>query len=170
MNTKLLSTIILLLFTSLNAKSQIDSNKITKNIIYIEGAGIGGYGSLNYERVIIRKTNLSFYVRGGLSTYNLKDYTTSFNPDIIIPMAINGLYGTNHKMEFGIGQTITSIVHANYSTWQPDRETNFHANFTIGYRFQKETGGMVFRINYSPIIEFYRFYRHWGGISLGFSF
>ena len=170
MKKKLLPIIFLLLITYFKAKSQIDSSQVTKNLLYIEVAGIGGYGSLNYERVIFRKRNLSFYTRVGLSTCNLKDYTDNFNPDIIIPMAINGLYGTNHKIEFGIGQTISNIVHANYTNWQTERETNFHANFTIGYRYQKDKGGVMFRCSYTPIIEFYKFYRHWGGISIGYTF
>lgn len=160
----------LLLISNFKAKSQIDTNQIAKNIIYIEAAGIGGYGSLNYERVVLKKIDLLLCIRVGLSTYNLRDYTTRFNPDILIPIAINGLYGNNHKIEIGIGQMISNIVYANHSNWKPERETNIHANFTIGYRFQKEKGGLIFRCNYSPIIEFYKYYRHWGGISIGYAF
>ncbi len=170
MKNKLLPIIFLLLIIDFEAKSQIETNQVGKNVIYIEGAGTGGYGSLNYERVILNKTHLWLCTRVGLSTYNLRDYTNNFNPDIIIPMAINGLYGNNHKIEFGIGQTISNIVHANYSNWQTERETNFHANFTIGYRYQKDKGGVMFRCSYTPIIEFYNHYRHWGGISIGYAF
>ena len=83
MKNKLLPIIFLLLIIDFKAKSQIDTNQVGKNLIYIEGAGIGGYGSLNYERVILNKTNLWLCTRVGLSTYNLKDYTNNFNSDII---------------------------------------------------------------------------------------
>ncbi|MDH5474493.1 MAG: hypothetical protein OEX22_02260 [Cyclobacteriaceae bacterium] len=170
MRNAIIPIIFLLLFIDFEIKSQIDTTLVSKNVLYFEGAGIGGYGSINYERLIFRKANLWVNTRVGLSTYNLKDYTAKFNPDIILPFAINGLYGNNHKIEFGIGQTISNSVSANYSTWQPERVTNFHANFTIGYRFQKKTEGLMFRCNYSPIIKYHKYYRHWGGISVGYSF
>ncbi len=170
MKINLIYIIILLLFINYEAKSQIDTNQTSQNVLYIEGVGIGGYGSLNYERIIPVKANLRIGLRIGISTYNITDYTTKFNPDIIIPIAINGLYGNNHKIEFGLGQTISNIVQANHSNWKPERVTNLHANFTIGYRYQKDKGGVIFRCSYTPIIEFYEFYRHWGGISIGYDF
>lgn len=170
MKIKLVYINILLLFINYEAKSQIDTNQITQNILYLEAWGIGGYGSLNYERIILEKANLRILGRIGISTYNITDYTTKFNPDIIFPIAINGLYGNNHKIEFGFGQTISNIVQANHSNWKLKRETNLHANFTIGYRYQKDKGGAIFRCSYTPIIEFYKFYRHWGGISIGYAF
>ena len=162
--------IIFFSFIAYEAKSQIDTNQTAQNVLYIEGIGIGGYGSLNYERTILLKSNLRMGLRIGLSTYNITDYTRKFNPDIIIPIAINGLYGNKHKIEFGFGQTISNIVKANFSDLKPGRVTNLHANFTIGYRYQKDTGGVIFRISYTPLIEFYESFRHWGGISIGYAF
>jgi hypothetical protein len=170
MKKTILPIIFLLLLINIKVKSQIDTNRVSRNIFYLEAAGIGGYGSLNYERIIARKNDFLICARIGISTYNLTDYTTNFNPDFIIPIAINGLYGKNHKFEFGIGQSISNIVYNNTSNFRPERETNIHANFTIGYRYQKEEGGLIFRCNYSPIIEFYKYYRHWGGISIGYAF
>ena len=152
------------------SKSQIDTNQISQNILYIEALGIGGYGSLNYERIILIKKKRTIGVRIGISTYKITDYTTKFNPDVMIPIAINKFYGNKHKIEFGFGQTISSIVQANNSNWKPERVTNLNANFTIGYRYQKDKGGVIFRVSYTPIIEFYRYYRHWGGISIGYTF
>ena len=170
MKTKLFYIIILLLFINYDAKSQLDTYQISQNILYLEVGGIGGYGSLNYERIIPVKANLKIGARIGISTYNLRDYTNKFNPDIIVPIAMNGLYGISHKMEFGFGQTISHIVQTNHSNWKPEKKTNLHANFTIGYRYQKDKGGIMFRCNYTPIIEFYKFYRHWGGVSIGYAF
>ncbi len=169
MKIKLFYVIILLLFINYEAKSQLDTTH-SKNILYLEIGGIGGYGSLNYERIKLIKANLKIGLRIGVSTCNVADYTTKFNPDIIIPISINGIYGYNHKIEFGFGQTISNIVIANHSNWKPDRKTNFHANFTIGYRYQKDKGGVIFRCSYTPIVEFYKFYRHWGSISIGYAF
>lgn len=167
---KLFYIIILLISINCKAKSQLDTTYITQNLVYIEIGGIGGYGSLNYERIIPVKEKLKIGMRIGLSTYNVTDYTTKFNPDIIIPLAINGLYGNNHKLVLGFGQTISNIVQANHSNWKPERKTNLYTNFTIGYRYQKDSGGIFVSCNYTPIIEFYDSYRNWGGILIGFAF
>jgi hypothetical protein len=161
---------LLLLLINYEAKSQLDLNNISKNLLYLEAQGIGGYGSLNYERIIPIKEKLKIGARIGLSTYNLTDYTAKFNPDIIIPIAIAGLYGNNHKIVFGFGQTISNIVKVNHSNWKVERETNLHANFTIGYRYQKDKGGIMFSCIYTPIREFYKSYRHSAGISIGYAF
>lgn len=165
-----LYTIIFLSLFCFKAKSQTDTIQTSHNVLYIEIAGIGGYSSLNYERIVFGNNKFKFGLRVGISTYNITDHTTKFNPDIIIPIAINGLYGNNHNIEFGLGQTISNIVQANPSNWKPKRMTNLHANFTIGYRYQKDKGGIIFRCSYTPIIEFYRYYRHWGGITIGYAF
>lgn len=170
MKINLIYIIILFQFVNFEAKSQIDTNYISPNILYLEAGGIGGYGSLNYEKIISIKEKLKIGVRIGVGTYNLTDYTTKFNPDIIIPIAINGLYGNNNKIVFGFGQTISNIVQVNHSNWKPDRKTNLHANFIIGYRYQKDTGGFMVSCSYTPIIEFYNLYRHWAGISIGYAF
>jgi hypothetical protein len=170
MNIKLFHIIILLLSFSCKAKSQLDTNYIAQNSIYIEAGGIGGYGSLNYERIIFIKEKLKIGMRIGVSTYNLTDYTIKFNPDIIIPIAINGVYGNKHKIVVGFGQTVSNIVEANRPNWEPKRKTNLHGNFTIGYRYQKDTGGIMVSCGYTPIIEFYNSYRHWAGILIGYAF
>ncbi len=167
---KLFLIISLLLAINVELKSQVNTSQVKKNVIYLEGAGIGGYGSINYERIIFNKKNVWICTRLGVVTYNLKDYVNKFNPDVIIPIAINGLYGANHKIEIGVGQTISNTVHPNYTNWQPKRITNLHANFTLGYRYQPDKAGFMFRCSYTPIIELYKLYRHWGGVSFGYAF
>ena len=162
--------VIISIMISHETFSQIDSTHIARNLIYLEVAGVGGYGSINYERVIYSKKYLIFSMRVGLSSYHIKDYTNQFNPDILIPLTINGYYGINHKIELGIGETFANIVHADITDFKTKRITNFHTILSIGYRYQKRTGGIVFRCAYTPIIEFNRYFRHWAGISLGYSF
>jgi len=170
MKIKILYIIILfqLIYSEGESQTVTDSDKL--NVLYIEGAGIGGFGSLNYERIIALNAKLRLGARIGISTYNIKDYTNKFNPDIIIPIAINGLFGFDHKFEFGLGQTISNIVQVNHTNWKLERETNLHATFTIGYRYQRNQGGIVVRCSYTPMIEFYKYYRHWGSISIGYAF
>lgn len=160
----------MLIIISHEAFSQKDPTNIARNLLCLEVGGVGGYGSVNYERVVFSKKNLMFGMRLGISTYHIKDYTNKFNPDILIPLSINGYYGKNHKIELGIGQTFASIVHADIIDFKPTRITNFNTDFSIGYRYQKSTGGIVFRCAYTPIIDFNSYFRHWAGVSFGYSF
>ncbi|MEA3495364.1 MAG: hypothetical protein U9R42_04945 [Bacteroidota bacterium] len=162
--------IIFLLFLSCETKSQIKNDTISQNSIHFEILGTGGYFSLSYERIIFNKNKFALGLKTGMGTYNIFDYKSNFNPDIIVPILFSGLYGKNHKIEFGLGQTVSNIVRANYSDSESERLTQFHSNFTLGYRYQKNKGGFIFRINYSPIIEFNKYFRHWGGISIGYAF
>lgn len=150
--------------------AQIDSSHISSNAIYLEAAGAGGYGSLNYERVCYSQKKIMIALRIGTGTYHLQDYTNAFNPDVLIPLAINACYGKRHKVECSIGQTIANIVHASETSFKPTRITSLHTNFSIGYRYQKEIAGLFFRCAYTPVLELNRYFRHWAGVSIGYSF
>ena len=155
---------------SLEVFSQKDSLRISRNLIYLEAAGAGGYGSVNYEKVLFGKKNLMFALRLGLGSYHIMDYTNKFNPDILIPLFVNAYYGKNHKIELGAGQIVANIAHVGYTDDKPTRTTNFHTGLSIGYRYQKNTGGIFSRYAYTPIIEFNKTFRHWVGVSFGYSF
>jgi hypothetical protein len=167
---KLFLTLLFLFSFYFNSRANLDHSTSKKNSIYIELLGIGGYGSLNFQREFIQVKKVKIGFRLGLSTYNITDFTTQFNPDIIIPFAIHAQYGNKNNIELGLGQVITNIVETNPISFTPERTTAIHANFTIGYRYQKPEGGFIFRINYSPIIESYQAYKHWGGLSFGYAF
>lgn len=150
--------------------AQHDSVTAPVNYFYLEAGGAGGYGSFNYQRAVFSENHLIFALSIGLSTYHLKDYLNKINPDIIVPFSVKGYYGRNHKIELGAGETYTSIVMADPTEYTPKREKNFHSFFSIGYQFNKTTGGILFRVAYTPIIEFNAYYRHWACIALGYSF
>lgn len=167
----IVKTLALLLFFCYEANSQTDTTMIAiRHICYLEIAGIGGYGSLNYENVQYQKNNFMLSIRSGISTYHLTDFMNKFNPDIIIPLAVNVLYGKNHLVEFGFGQTITNIVYSDPINFMQNRSTKLSSNLTLGYRYQKKQGGIVFRGGYMPIIENNKYFRHWAGISFGYAF
>ncbi len=162
--------ILILCLLSFSAFSQNDSVKRSRNIIFAEIGGAGGYGSVNYERTMFTKKKLSFALRIGISSYHVRDFYNKFNPDIITPMALNVCYGNIHKIEFNFGQTLTSIVMIDLEEFNPRRQLDFHSFFGIGYRFQPDSGGLFFRCFYSPIIEYNRYFKNWAGISVGYSF
>ena len=109
MNIK--NSIIWIIIVILYCSNILYAQQVAKNTLYLEGIGIGGYGSVNYERSIIQKNNINLMARIGFGTYHILDYTNRFNPDIIIPIAINATYGKQHHIEFGIGHTIASTVY-----------------------------------------------------------
>ena len=171
MKKKLTYIILIILYShNLLVAQSIENDKESKNLIFIEAGGFGGYGSINYEHLVKKINKFKFSTRIGLSTYHLNDFTNRFNPDIIIPISINVYYGTQHNIDFGLGQTITNIVYANNIDYQPTRINNFNTNLSIGYRYQKETNGIVFKIAYSPVIENNKMFRHWFLLSFGYSF
>ncbi|MFN7911962.1 MAG: hypothetical protein ACK5QC_09050 [Bacteroidota bacterium] len=116
---------------------QKDSVKRTFQAVYIEVLGIGGYGSINYERAIFNESKKMITIRGGISAYQLKDYRLKFNPDLQFPLTINGNYGDKHKIEAGLGQVISTMVEARPSDNLPKRLLNFHSVLLVGYFYQK---------------------------------
>lgn len=151
------------------AHAQKDSASST-HLIYAEVAGVGGFGSVNYENIFFNKRLFSLSARVGVGTYRLLDFQNKFNPDVIIPIELYGFFGKTHFAEIGLGQVISSIVYVNIENLQPDRRVSIHTNFSVGYRYQRKKGGLFLRLCYSPLIEFYKSYRHWGGFSVGYIF
>jgi hypothetical protein len=144
--------------------------KFATNILYLEIAGPGGFGSLNFEKLFLNENLLKAGFRSGVSTGHILDYVNKFNPDIILTFAINSYYGNNHKLETGIGQTISNIVHFDTSEGRAIRKTNFSSNLTLGYRYQQNDDGILFRCSYTPILENNKKFRNWFGFSFGYAF
>lgn len=158
-----------LLITYLSVCLGETPEKVPNNILFAEGFGYGGYGSVNYEYIFLRKKNFTFSSRIGIGSYHIWDFTNRFNPDIILPIGINAFYGKKHHVEFGIGQIISSMIQTNLDL-QPKRKNQLNGGISIGYRYQKDTGGFFLRLFYSPIFEKNKSFRQWGGTSIGFVF
>jgi hypothetical protein len=129
---------------------------IPKNIVYLEGGGVGILYSLNYERII--SDNLS--IRIGYTSWAMPIYGGS-DSFAGIPLLVNYFQGEgNNKVEFGVG-----LEYANDS----DYRHTIIAVGTVGYRYQPKDGGFHFRIVVVPIIGFGKFSVIFG-ISTGFYF
>ncbi len=155
---------------SLNSFGQPSNEKIAINQIFTEIAGIGGRFSLNYEREFLKNNNFRFLLRLGLGAVHLKDFTNTFNPDLVIPFALVAAYGKKHHLEWGFGQTFTNIVKVDLEYGDKQRQSGLSTQFTLGYRFQKQGRGLVYRLVYTPIIEYNKYFRHWAGLSIGYAF
>lgn len=169
--------LLLSLFCLFQGKSfaQTGVKNSVRNLIYLEGLGIGGYGSINYERLLLHKNKSSspkfnIGLSVGLSTLHIRDFEDNFNPDVIVPISVNAFYGKIHHIEVGFGQTISNVVQASAITFEATRKTTLNSNFTAGYRYQKNERGAIFRLNYSPIISSDKVFTNWFGVSIGYGF
>ena len=170
MRTPYVLTIVSVFLLYKTTSAQYSSNPVAANTVYLEAFGMGGYGSLNYERLVLRHKDLHVGVRLGAGTYRLRDFETNINPDLTVPFAVNAYYGKTHHIELGVGQTFTSIVKASQVDFKVTRDNTFSSNINLGYRYQKSSRGMMFRINYNPIISTNSVFKHWYGVSIGYSF
>ena len=170
MTPKTVILLTILPFLGMDVWCQTDAKAEFQNILHLEGGGPGGVGSISYERKIFPNSRRQLAASIGVSTYNISDFTNKLNPDVIVPIGLKGLFGNKHKIELGLGQTISSVIHVSTSTWRPERKIDLHANCTVGYRYQEMGKRMVFRVAYTPMIEFYQRYRHWAMASVGYAF
>jgi hypothetical protein len=150
-------------------KSQ--NNTFLKHSIIIDIGGIGGYGSLNYERIFFSQKDFFLSGKTGLSFYRFKDFERKINPDLLFPINIQGgLRYKSHHAILGIGQTISSIVKASNNFNSKTRRNSMSANLTIAYRFQKKGKPYSVQISYNPLFEHYTRFRNWGSLNFGYSF
>ena len=149
---------------------EADTISAPANIVYLEALGSGGYGSLNYEHIFLRKDMLSLHIRGGISTYRLRDFELKFNPDIIIPVSAGISYGKTHGVELGIGQAFSSVSEIDLERFAPGRKNRLSALGILAYRVIFRKPSIMLRFAYTPIWEFYKSWQHWGGVSFGYGF
>ena len=138
-----------------------------KNLMFLELGGAAGYGSVNYELLVKKLQKMKLSARVGLSSHKFRDFQNEFNPDIILPISINTYFGYNHHIELGVGQVFSSIIYADKVNFEPRRRNNLSTNISIGYRFQKEAPGTVFKIAYTPIIQNNRVFTDWFSAAIG---
>ncbi len=161
--------LFLFLFFFFQSKSQ--ETFIPKHSIILEAGGIGGFGSLNYERLFISKTKYHFSYRVGFSFFRFKDFERKFNPDLLFPISIHFIKKyKNHSIVFGFGQTVSSIVKASSDFSSKVRKTSLNPSVILGYRFQRRNKPFSIQINYTPVFQQGERFRHWGNLGFGYSF
>lgn len=146
-----------------------DSLQRTRHAVYLEALGAAGLGSVNVEQVVLSGDRWSVGARVGAGTIHLRDHERSFNPDLIAPIGLFGTWGGRLSAEVAAGAAITSMTYPDPETFGVERRTELQAWSSIGCRWTKREGGLLLRIAYTPLLEFGRV-RHWGGLSIGFSF
>lgn len=155
-----LITFILLLSVSHNLLlGQADLNK--RKSVFLEIAGSGGLGSINYESQFYKKGMTEFTWRLGLS---LAPIDKNNGTAIIFPVMINSLIGKErHKIELGLGQGFTITTKGSLFALTVA---------SIGYRYQAENKNWFYKIAYTPLISYLVDFQvqQWGGISIGHTF
>ena len=146
------------------AQDTSEVSTLKRNSIYFEVSGQGIYPSLNFDRLhhIDKKINTSY--SAGLTLV-----PTSSLFILSTPISYNWLFGQkNSHLELGIGLTAMYLREGKIDAsrgytdqdgvYRYDRfvghENNFFSYITpkIGYRLQKQNGGLFLRINLTPHI------------------
>ena len=139
------------------------SRQFAKNTIFFELGGNALTYSLNYDRILFIRNNISLGARIGASVL-----PTSWNEvhyiQWVIPSEFNILYGKNHRLESGVGINYGHGVN-NISLRVPGydqviytsiiSETLFLTLRIVSYRFQRRQGGFFLRIGTFSTVQIY---------------
>ena len=156
---KLSAICIILLFTAANAQ---ENSNVHQNNIYIELLGNGIIWSVNYERMIFSNS----IIKVGLGYIpKMENDFISAPQSILIPIDYIHLIDMNDnaKIDIGIGLTFK------FGEEEYGDKDEIIPNAILGYRYQPNINGFMFRISFSPYISENRFFP-WIGISFGQKF
>ncbi|MBS4014309.1 MAG: hypothetical protein KGZ97_11215 [Bacteroidetes bacterium] len=135
-----------------------------KNSAYLELGGNGILYSIGYDR-LYKITNYSKLTLGSGLTYIFSEYYNRHR--LWASPQINYLIGEKKFLEVGIGLTIP-VITDNYINMPP-----LIGFYRLGFRYQREDGGLQFRIGLTPIClvsESRLSIAPWAGISIGWTF
>ncbi|MFT5859385.1 MAG: hypothetical protein ACI865_001486 [Flavobacteriaceae bacterium] len=129
--------------------------------LYLELAGSGGFGSLNFEWKFRTRGHFRWMLRTGISG----SYIDANNGAVLIfPLMVHAVYSPNvqkHSIDFGIGQSPSITTNGSFFVRTP---------ISIGYRLEPQDKRVFYRFSYTPIVSnIVNFqWEHWGGITIGY--
>jgi hypothetical protein len=131
----------------------------SRESLYLEIAGSGGLGSINYEKQFLQEgiTDLSWRVG-----FSIAPIDPNNGVGLVFPVMIHGLICSSpHKLELGVGQGITITTGGGFFIL---------GTACVGYRYQSETSNWFYRVSYTPLISYLvdLQYQNWVGISIGY--
>ncbi len=131
--------------------------------IYLDLGGPGGAYSLNYD-INFDAAPGGFGVRAGLSYMSFGGVGL-----FTFPVMGNYLFGNgNHFFEVGLGATYMKLSAEGDALFIDG--SGIVGTMNIGYRYQPQDGGFLFRAGLSPMFGGFGFYPLWGYLSFGYSF
>ena len=131
------------------------SQEMPKNLaLTLDLGGNSGLYSLNGEYKIAKINNNQVNARAGFGYCKIKGLEI-----ISAPIGINLVTGTKkHHLELGLGASyikgMTLFTVQNGTTFESE---GMYFIPSIGYRFDKLTGGFIFKVYYSPVIGVFDF-------------
>ncbi len=160
----IIQTIVFLIPIITFGQESIKASQTKRNSIYFEAFGQGLYNSFSFDRLynVDKKIKTSF--SAGLTIIPHPEFFV-----LGVPVSYNYIFGQkNHHLELGLGITAMylrqgqinaseSVTDINGVTKTNDYigyKNNFYTYFTpkIGYRFQKNSGGLFLRLTLTPSI------------------
>jgi len=135
--------------TPLRVSGQVES----RDVVYAELLGNGGLFSINYERRVS-----AVHMRVGFASWTIDDlFGIGQDRFTVVPVTVSHLVGSgSHHLESGGGVTLgVSEVTSGFGG------SSTSAGFVsltgiVGYRYQKPTGGFIFRAALTPFYGFGR--------------
>lgn len=123
-----------------------------KNAIYLAYGGAGIYFSLMCEHQLIKTDNMHVGAKAGIGTsFSLVLFPSEYN----FPVGAYILYGNNKgHIDFSMCLTNYLLEQYDYTNDLTYHELKILMIPSIGYRFQKKQGGVMFKAGVSPIINF----------------
>lgn len=156
----------LVLILMLLASPKLKGEEVKKNYLALEFAGSGGLGSINLGKNLLISNNLKLNARMGLSTFQVIDFQRKFNPDIILPLEIEGVKGDQHQFKFGVGTALVSQVRAKLGG-EKSRDNYFNLFAKLGYRYSLKNEPYFLELGYSPMLLENSSFRNWAFLGLG---
>jgi len=142
--------LLLSIFLFLNSFSQ--DKLIKKNTVSVELAGSGLFYSINYDRLIVINEKIRFSATTSLWYLPRIERLSDFQSFAGANLSFNTLFGKQtHFAELGFGFSYINMRQENgkmyHTTYIPLR---------IGYRYQKDEGGLFGRVSFMPLFENYQ--------------
>ena len=149
MKKVLLLSLLFFCCVKVNAQSPL-----AKTAVYLELAGNGGLYSLNVEHSISQRFN----ARIGFASWSTEQMFGGEEKFFTIPVMLNTFFGPgNHKLEVGAGFMFGSEKYESdpqgFSGREDSKESIFNLTGVAGYRYQKPTGGFLFRAGVTPFLN-----------------
>ena len=150
-----ITLLIALCSTTLHAQTEVKSKSV-----YLELAGSGGLGSVNYEQ------DFYLFEKGALAWragFSMAPIDKNNGVGLVFPLMAHAKIGTgSSQVDLGVGQGFTMTTKGAFFLL---------TTASVGYRFQKETSPWFFRAAYTPLISYIVDFQvqHWGGLSIGYT-
>lgn len=169
---KILYLLLSFLVIFFRVTSQNSDTIKSKNFVYVELLGKGGYYSINYERRILHKNNHNLNIHLGFA-YPVGPNFVFKNSILVVPISVYYSFGRKIQLETGLGinQYIDFDPNPDYYREKSKLYSAYYSP-TIGVRFEFKRNFFL-RAQYCPEISYINrinkiYYSSWLGISMGF--